>query len=1057
MKKGTILLRRLRCASTGQAGAFLGIISTLFRNRNNPESKVCFPAQDWYFFRSIINHGVPLHVHVLTGLFARGVAAGSIVLFWDAMLRMLFPNAWFGSYPLALAVLPFLVAMALRHPLLPSATRLFVRLHPGRLETLTAALPALLSPVLFWLLFLLSDGLPFLDGTSSPLQFFWLLLIGLVFAGLPLDAVTASMAHREDDRDISVTESGWVLLGMGIGAAVLSLLSVLPLPWLFLLQCIAVLGILLPLREVPVETESAKKDSRRAGRLPSPAVPLRYGLPALLAFVLPVMLHLIAETPVAVDGSGMLLLAGTVAAVGCGLLLSRALRTRLPRHASMPDVTVVAALLSVLLTALFLLDFWTDRFPMFYQQWYEDSATGILLSGVLPGFILSICALTIASVPPAATKQHVDLRVPLIVSLSTGLLSGFFLRTIVDVQHVAIALIAVGMLLAVYEFIRDFRKTPGHAITLAAIILIGYLALPSAQPSFRNYFDPVNFQITGEVRAPVGRLTQLGARNDDDRFLTLFWNQAQPLMQSSRAVRNDLYRMGHLPMLMQPEGARVLLLGLGSGIPLGAVSMHAPAQVVCVEPMMGTPRLALERSRHGHPLRRLAEVRLHNERIPAFLDRGSETFDVIVSAEPFAVPQPDMFLFTERYVRSIARRLDGNGVFMQWLPIARMDIPSIRRVLASVLAVFPHAELWLSSADPESAMIGILASNAEADKMRPLPQRFAALKDDPQYLFHLQQIQFDQFAAVVACYGMDAAGAKRVTADALPYGPFDRIDKLHSRPLQDLVTDVEYMLTRRNTPAHILEGMPDSTRLLAQGMLAERPAILRAQTAVLRGNDTVAVRMLGESLGRVPENGEVRRVMGDLMLRQAAGYVGAGEYPTAVALLNNALQLLPINTYMLRLFMIASFHIGDREASGLAIDGLKRLDPAHAGYRDNQATIRAQQGATDAALLLYENAISLDPLNEEYYCNMASFHYSQSRIWEAIRTLDQATQRSYYPAKPWYLKGLFYAEQGRIRFAREAYLNYLDVATPLDPHREEVHGRLIRLREFEDNPQRGRQ
>lgn len=999
---------------------------------------------------------MPLHVHVIIGLFARGVAAGSIVLFWDAMLRLLFPNAWFGSYPLALAVLPFLVAVALRQPLLPATTRLFARLHARRLDTLTATLPALLSPVLFWLLFLLSGGLPFLDGTSSALQFVLLLLICLVFIGLPLEAVAARTAPNAEHRHTTVVESGWVLLGMGIGAAVLSLLTVLPLPWLFLLQCIAVLGMLLPLREIPVEHQTAKNETSRAARLPSPAVLLGYGLPALLAFALPIMLHLIAETPVAVDGSGILLLAGTVAGVGCGLLLARAARTRLPRQASMPDISVVAALLSVLLIALFLLDFWTDLFPMFYQQWYEDGASGILLSGILPGFVLGICALTIASVPPTATRMYVDRRVPLILSLSIGLLLAFFLRNIVDVQHVAIALIAVGMLIAVYEFIRDFRKTPGHAITLAAIILIGYVALPSAQPSFRNYFDPVNFQITGEMRAPAGRLTQLGARNDDDRFLTLFWNQTQPLMQSSRAVRNDLYRMGHLPMLMQPEGARVLLLGLGSGIPLGAISMHAPEQVVCVEPMVGTPRLALERSRYGHPLRRLDDVRLHNERIPAFLDRGSERFDVIVGAEPFAVPHPDMFLLTKRYFTSVAHRLSDDGVFMQWLPVARMDVPSIRRVLAGMLAVFPHAELWLSSADPESAMVGILASNAEEGKVRPTPQRFAALKEQPQHLFHLQQIQFDRFASVIACYGMDAAGAARMAGDALPYGPFDRIDKLHNRPLHDLVTDVEYVLTRRTPPAHVLDGIPDSIRLLAQGMLAERPAILRAQTAVLRGNDTVAVRLLGDALGRVQENAEVRRVMGDLMLRQAAGYVGAGEYPTAIALLNNALQLLPINTYMLRLFMIASFHIGDREASGLAIDGIKRLDPAHAGYRDNQATIRAQQGATDAALLLYENAISLDPANEEYYCNMASFHYSQGRAWEAIRTLDQATLRSYYPAKPWYLKGLFYAEQGRIRFARDAYLNYLDVSTPLDPHREEVRGRLVRLREFENNPQPAR-
>jgi spermidine synthase/tetratricopeptide (TPR) repeat protein len=996
-----------------------------------------------------------LPVHMITGLFARGVAAGSIVLFWTLLLRLLLPNAWYGSYPLALAVLPFLAGLAIRRPLLPAMKR--PATGPGsRLRGKAAILLlALATPLLFWLLYVTTNGLPFLDGSSSPLQFLWLLLICLLFAGLPLDAVTASMTPREEEHNISITESGWILLGMGSGAAVLSLPATLPLPWLFLLLCIMLSGILLPLRETPPETTTPQKGGKRMTRLPSPAVPLRYGLPALLAFALTVLLHLIAETPVAVDGSGMLLLAATVAGAGAGLLLAHRLRMHWPRKTSLPDLSVIAALLAVLLVALSLLDFWSDRFPLFYRMWYEGETAGLPLSGLLPGFVLGVLALAIASVTRDGKQPRMDMRLPLILSAGIGLLLAFFLRTIADIQHVAMALIAVGMLLAVYEFIRDFRKTPGHAITLAAIILIGYLAIPSAQPSFRNYFDPVNFQITGEVRAPAGRLTQLGARNDDDRFLTLFWQQSRALMQSSRAVKNDLYRMGHLPMLTQPRGARVLLLGLGSGLPLGAVSMHDPSRIVCVEPMAGTPRLALERSRYGHPLRRLDEVRLRNERIPAFLDRGSERFDVIIGAEPFAVPQPDLFLLTERYFRSVARRLDDNGVFMQWLPVARVDAASVRRVISGMLSVFPSAELWLSSADPESAMIGILAGKSEHGTPRPTQQRFAELKEEPAQVFHLQQIQFDRFAAALACFGMDNEALRRLAADAAPFTCFDPVDRLSDRPLQDLAADVEYILSRRSAPAGLLDGVPDSVGALAQGIRAERPTILRAQTAVLMGNDTNAVRLLGDALARTPENAEVRRVMGDLMLRQAAGYVGAGEYPTAVALLNNALQLLPINTYMLRLFMIASFHTGDREASGLAIDGIKRLDPGHAAFRDNQATIRAQQGATDAALLLYENAISLDPSNEEYYCNMASFHYSQGRAWEAIRTLDQATLRSYYPAKPWYLKGLFYAEQGRIRFAREAYLNYLDVSTPLDPHREEVHGRLIRLREFEDNPQRG--
>jgi tetratricopeptide (TPR) repeat protein len=440
---------------------------------------------------------------------------------------------------------------------------------------------------------------------------------------------------------------------------------------------------------------------------------------------------------------------------------------------------------------------------------------------------------------------------------------------------------------------------------------------------------------------------------------------------------------------------------------------------------------------------------LHNERIPSFLARSENRYDVIVSGEPMAVPLVDPAMLTETYFRDASRLLADGGVFMQWLPVARMDHAAMQRVFASLLSVFPHAELWISSADPESAMIGVLASNEPLTRDQPSAAAHARLARDPERLFHLQQIQLDHFALVAACYGSDAAGLRAIAGPAEPFGLFDPLEPLLQRPLQDEVADLDRLLSARSAPTRFLNEQSDSIRALTGEILAARPAVLRARVAALGGDDSTTVRILGDVLQRAPYNGEVRRVLGDVMLRQAAGYVGAGQYPSAVALLNGALQLLPLNTYMLRLYMIASFNIGDREATGLAIDGIKRIDPSHAGFRDNQATIRAQQGSTDDALLLYENAITLDQTNEEFFCNMASFHYSQGRTWEAIRVLDQATMRAYYTAKPWYLKGLFYAEQGRLSFATDAYENYLDVASPIDPNRADVERRLEELRNME--------
>jgi tetratricopeptide (TPR) repeat protein len=462
-------------------------------------------------------------------------------------------------------------------------------------------------------------------------------------------------------------------------------------------------------------------------------------------------------------------------------------------------------------------------------------------------------------------------------------------------------------------------------------------------------------------------------------------------------------------------------------------------------------RLSQATAKTARPRPWLRDVRFHNERVEAYLARSDETADVIVSAEPLAEAGTAPVLLTTEWFTAIANHLAPDGIFAQWLPVAHLDLNAMRPVFATVLKVFPHAEIWITSPDPENAMVGILASKSPFTPDRPSRSKLESLLSSSQETRdHLRRIELGSWPSLLSAYGGDAAVLRKLAQNAAPYGSFDHIPRRGIDALQETLLDVNTLLTERSAPRRLTADLSDSLRAVTAALFDQRPLVMRAKTAVLVGDDSSAVRLLTEIVESTPANEEASRVLGDILLRQAAGYVGAEQYGPALQLITRALTLMPVNTYLLRLLMISAFHVGDREASGLAIDGIRRLDPSHAGFRDNQATIRAQQGATDDALLLYENAITLDQTNEEFYCNMASFHYSQGRIWEAIRVLDQATKRAYYPAKPYYLKGLFYAEQGRIALALEAYESYLRVASPLDPHRAEVPRRIDELIEFRE-------
>ena len=195
-----------------------------------------------------------------------------------------------------------------------------------------------------------------------------------------------------------------------------------------------------------------------------------------------------------------------------------------------------------------------------------------------------------------------------------------------------------------------------------------------------------------------------------------------------------------------------------------------------------------------------------------------------------------------------------------------------------------------------------------------------------------------------------------------------------------------------------------------------------------------------------PYNAEATLALSDILLRKAAQFIGAGQHAVAMPMLGEVIRLAPLTTAVLRLMMIGAMQSGDGRLAGECIDGIKKLNPRHAGYRDNQATLRAQQGNLNDALLLYESAITIDPTNEEFYCNMASAQFQAGRVWEAIRILDRASTESYYPAKAYALKGNFYLDRRKNDLAREAYLGYMRVAMPDDPLRENVQGALLSLK-----------
>ncbi len=968
-----------------------------------------------------------------------GKAAGACAAFWIATGNQLLPTTVWGHYPLLLGMLPFIAGLLIGRPLI-------IRTAVTPFSKWLAAAVAMLAPVLFYVLYEMTSALSFVSGQADAISFIVPMLLFAALGGLTIDALTIHVDRTPDHAQL--------LTGGAIGFAILVAASNdLPLPMLLLVYLVPF--VLLPTKFVTAgvrRSEPAPVKKARPARAPRLPDASDIALPILLTagiFAAGIFFRAFSEMPFVTSFAVMLHTGILFLAIGQGINVGRMLSSRLD--------DVLKALLPALAAAVLLAGSWLyaeGGFASIYLAYYDGLGSSLwtyyfpALFIHLPTFI--VAAAFSSRVSKADTVTHDALRQALLIAapVLAGFVALYFLSDASLWQVSARIFGGLLLLLGAWQLIRVFRPEMPHMVAGAVMVGLALFASLQSAIGFYGFLDPTRFRVSAEENTAAGLMTLLQSRDYDDPFYALLWQQKTSLTQSSRTVQSGLYRMGHLPMLMGPIKARVLMLGLGSTVSLHGILMHEPSHVDCVEPFGPAILLAKSTKKDKRPKPWMESVDFHAERIESFVRRDDGEYDVIVSAEPFAAPGISAALLTEETIRETADLLATDGVYAQWLPVSRVGVEGVRAVAAAMGSVFPRIELWISGPDPENAMAGIFAYKNDVAGSVPAPERLAALAKSPEIAFHFRQIEIDAWPSLATAWAMDDATIRRFSSGADGPGLFSPLPLRNAEDDPSRVwTDARALLAARSAPRSMHAAVPDSVFAIVEQQFPERLSIFDARVLALQDNDKDAVTMLGNLLKLSPRNSEARRAFADIMLRQAANYVGQQEYPSAFQLLNTAMALVPLNTYLLRLLMISALQTGDRESAGLAIDGLKKLDPLHAGFRDNQATIRAQQGSTNDALLLYENAITIDPLNEEFYCNMASFHFSQDRVWEAVRVLDQATDRAYYPAKALYLQGMFYAEQGRQDFARKSWEKYQSVATPIDPMLAEVEHRLATIPE----------
>ncbi|MBO1113858.1 fused MFS/spermidine synthase [Bordetella petrii] len=299
----------------------------------------------------------------------------------------------------------------------------------------------------------------------------------------------------------------------------------------------------------------------------------------------------------------------------------------------------------------------------------------------------------------------------------------------------------------------------GRVLTIAlggAVLIIGWALpvdhlarlLPGAQGGNLLFYEENHGGTVAVVESGRGdhrfrRLYIQGVSNSGDAMPSLRYMRLQAL----------------LPLIVHAgEPRSALVIGYGTGITAGALSRYPGLERrVVAELLPGVLHAAaLFKGTYGALQDPGLDVRLRDGRRE--LLASDERYDLITLEPPPPSAAGVVNLYSRDFYALAATRLNAHGIVAQWLPLPTQNLDDTRALVASFIAVFPHASLWTTELH-EMLMVG---------SRDPLPLNAASIGGryaQPTVRAALAEVGIASPAALLATWVTDRGGLARFAGE----------------------------------------------------------------------------------------------------------------------------------------------------------------------------------------------------------------------------------------------------------------------------------------------------
>lgn len=258
----------------------------------------------------------------------------------------------------------------------------------------------------------------------------------------------------------------------------------------------------------------------------------------------------------------------------------------------------------------------------------------------------------------------------------------------------SLALIAMGGILSAAVLCAGHPR-PVRAAVFPAAGMIGVLALSAMttlpQDVYRMRLPPGATVLDFRETALNDSMVVADGSGDRQLWINSSW---------VAATGGGHLSLGHLPAML-PEGRRQALgIGFGTGQTFAAILDMGLGRLDAVEIDRGV--IDLSATWFGDANGDLAgrpDVAVHHDDGRAFLRTTTQAYDLIILEPLQAWSAGTTQLYTRDFYREARRRMAEGAILAQWIPFYGQDAEATRSMVATAIAEFPNASLWLDYRD----------------------------------------------------------------------------------------------------------------------------------------------------------------------------------------------------------------------------------------------------------------------------------------------------------------------------------------------------------------------